>query len=607
MPQEVININVYDVQEQVTINVTDEVTTVNVNIIQSTGAVSSVNGQTGTVILTADNIDDTTTTHKFVSASERTAITHSNRTILDQISEAFTTALKSTYDAAVTLINSHTANTSNPHSTTATQVDALKRDGSNANSDIDTGSYAVNAKSFKANGTGGSGHISLKHQSENATAGGQETSLFAGSDGELYYKNDGNVLAQIASRAWVGAQGFITNVVTALGYTPANKAGDTFTGTISATNLSGTNTGDETSTTIKTKLRAASTLQDGYLTQSDWNTFNGKQSALGYTAENISNKSTSVTTDQASNTKYPSVKAVFDWASSAFTTTSAVATQITTALTGYATQAYVTSQGYITNVVTALGYTPLNKAGDTLTGDLGNTSTGFIRTPNGTTAQRPASPTNGMIRYNTDTLRNEFYSNGNWRNHARLEGDTFTGAISATNLSGTNTGDETQATILSKLGYTPAGIIVKDAALSSNLTGTTSETIVKTYTIAGGALASSDVADLAIKVVKSGTVGSVTLRVYVNTAANLTGASNILQPAVAATNLFAKAIRSLTFRSGSLLVYPIGAGGLTDITNTTTAQTSVTLNPANTWYLIITLQNGSTSDTTNISEVTLRN
>ena len=44
------------------------------------------------------------------------------------------------------------------------------------------------------------------------------------------------------------------NVFTALGYTPANKAGDTFTGPIFATNLSGTNTGDETTATIKTKL-----------------------------------------------------------------------------------------------------------------------------------------------------------------------------------------------------------------------------------------------------------------------------------------------------------------------------------------------------------------
>ena len=38
-----------------------------------------------------------------------------------------------------------------------------------------------------------------------------------------------------------------------LGFTPANKAGDTFTGDISASNLSGTNTGDETTVSIQTK------------------------------------------------------------------------------------------------------------------------------------------------------------------------------------------------------------------------------------------------------------------------------------------------------------------------------------------------------------------
>ena len=84
--------------------------------------------------------------------------------------------------------------------------------------------------------------------------------------------------------------------------------------------------------------------------------------ALGFTPENVANKSTSVTTDQASNTKYPSVKSVYDWAVATFTTTAAVASQITAALSGYATQAFVTSQGYITNVITALGYTPENQA-----------------------------------------------------------------------------------------------------------------------------------------------------------------------------------------------------------------------------------------------------
>lgn len=47
-------------------------------------------------------------------------------------------------------------------------------------------------------------------------------------------------------------------------------------------NTSGTNTGDETQSTIKTKLGAASTSADGYLSSTDWNTFNGKQASGNY-------------------------------------------------------------------------------------------------------------------------------------------------------------------------------------------------------------------------------------------------------------------------------------------------------------------------------------
>lgn len=74
-------------------------------------------------------------------------------------------------------------------------------------------------------------------------------------------------------------------------------------------NTSGTNTGDETQTTIKTKLGAATTSTDGYLTSTDWNTFNNKQAALGFTPENVANKSTT-TTLGTSNTLYPTQNAV---------------------------------------------------------------------------------------------------------------------------------------------------------------------------------------------------------------------------------------------------------------------------------------------------------
>jgi hypothetical protein len=109
-------------------------------------------------------------------------------------------------------------------------------------------------------------------------------------------------------------------------------------------NTSGTNTGDNATNTQYSGLAAS------------------KQDVLGFTPENLANKSTNVNTDQASDTKYPSVKSVYDWATIVFTTTSAVATQITTALIGYATQSWVNSQGFITSVIGSLGYTPENEA-----------------------------------------------------------------------------------------------------------------------------------------------------------------------------------------------------------------------------------------------------
>ena len=41
-------------------------------------------------------------------------------------------------------------------------------------------------------------------------------------------------------------------------------------------------------------------------------------------------------------------------------------------------------------------------------------STGAITVPSGTTAQRPTTPVNGMVRYNTDNSQFEGYVNDVW-------------------------------------------------------------------------------------------------------------------------------------------------------------------------------------------------
>lgn len=41
----------------------------------------------------------------------------------------------------------------------------------------------------------------------------------------------------------------------------------------------------------------------------------------------------------------------------------------------------------------------------------------YFQWPGGITGDRPGSPANGMVRYNTTTSRNEFYENGSWENY----------------------------------------------------------------------------------------------------------------------------------------------------------------------------------------------
>lgn len=55
-----------------------------------------------------------------------------------------------------------------------------------------------------------------------------------------------------------------------------------------------------------------------------------------------------------------------------------------------------------------------SKAGDTFTGDVVFNTTGQITVPSGSTAQRSASPVNGMFRYNSTTSQFEGYAGGQW-------------------------------------------------------------------------------------------------------------------------------------------------------------------------------------------------
>ena len=93
----------------------------------------------------------------------------------------------------------------------------------------------------------------------------------------------------LTSSLKVITDGLGNNSALSLATTSASVTGTlAVSSTLTASNFSGTssntNTGDETNATIKSKLGIATTSVDGYLTSTDWTTFNGKESVLTFSA-----------------------------------------------------------------------------------------------------------------------------------------------------------------------------------------------------------------------------------------------------------------------------------------------------------------------------------
>ena len=66
--------------------------------------------------------------------------------------------------------------------------------------------------------------------------------------------------------------------------------------------------GGALSSNLSLSIPKADSVTNGYLSSTDWNTFNSKQAALGFTPENVANKAADLSSPD--NTKYPTTLAV---------------------------------------------------------------------------------------------------------------------------------------------------------------------------------------------------------------------------------------------------------------------------------------------------------
>lgn len=133
-------------------------------------------------------------------------------------------------------------------SSTAIPSDPTKVPYTGATSNVDLDTFSLNSKSLHVKGTGGNGHLGLKHQSTGANANANESSLYADSNGDIAWKNDSlyrttlKTSGNTANRVYTfpNRTGTLADDTDLDG--KVNKAGDTINGTF------------QNSTTKNTKL-----------------------------------------------------------------------------------------------------------------------------------------------------------------------------------------------------------------------------------------------------------------------------------------------------------------------------------------------------------------
>jgi len=142
---------------------------------------------------------------------------------------------------------------------------------------------------------------------------------------------------------------------------------------------------------------------------------------------------------------------------------------------------------------------------------------------------------------------------------------------------------------------------------TSTLTGTLTETLMHTYTISGGKLPASCMPNLKVKISKSGTVGTVSLRIKVNTVNDFSTATQIaLYTSATATNI-ATFVRNLTVSSGSMYVNNATISFINDEAASTSGSSTITYDPSVTQYWFVSLQNSDSTDTTRVRSIKLVN
>jgi len=148
--------------------------------------------------------------------------------------------------------------------------------------------------------------------------------------------------------------------------------------------------------------------------------------------------------------------------------------------------------------------------------------------------------------------------------------------------------------------------IISDTPTSTN-TGGVSEVLMHTYTIAGGKLPASCMPNLKIRIAKTGTAGTVTVKVRVNTVNDFATATNIGFFTSATTMLGSVFVRNFTLQGGQLTHTNAANSSINDESANANVNGVISYDPSVTQYWFVSLQNSNAGDTTRVNSIKMVN
>lgn len=208
---------------------------------------------------------------------------------------------------------------------------------------------------------------------------------------------------------------------------------------------------------------------------------------------------------------------------------------------------------------------------------------------------------------------NQIYSrtreNGTWQPWEKLATTNNTELTGTTQVDNLSAQGVVEAPSITQSGFETPKIIVKDVVPSATVTGTTTETILKSYTIPANAFAANDIMNMqSFRCEKPVTNGvGTTFKVYVNTSNTLSGATQIAILTIVNSNVVGKMIRSFALRGGNLIGMSATLSTVTDINQQPVAQSSTPFDPSVVNYIITTATLANVSDYVYQSEMLITN